>query len=77
MGYQKDENVLEVLLLSGAFERMNEMIGMEDALTAFYEYPDEVHEFFEKNVRIQTAVHRPGIRSSPSGRRRFPDQNFG
>lgn len=35
------------MLLSGQFERMNQMIGMENALCAFYEYPDEVHEFFE------------------------------
>ncbi len=25
----------------------NQMIGMENALCAFYEYPDEVHEFFD------------------------------
>lgn len=41
------EDVVSCLLLSGQFERMNQMIGMENALCAFYEYPDEVHEFFE------------------------------
>lgn len=40
-------DVVSCLLLSGQFERMNQMIGMENALCAFYEYPDEVHEFFE------------------------------
>lgn len=47
MGANRDEHVISCLLLSGAFERMNQMIGFENALTAFYEYPDEVHEFFE------------------------------
>ena len=69
MGYNEEENILEVLLLSGAFERMNEMIGMEEALTAFYEYPDEVHEFFEKMCEYKLhcidlafeAVHPDGI----------------
>lgn len=48
MGYKEEEHVLEVLMLSGQFERMNQMVGMEEALTAFYEYPDEVHAFFDK-----------------------------
>ena len=47
MGYKEDEHALSCLLLSGAFERMNQMIGFENALCAFYEYPDEVKEFFE------------------------------
>lgn len=38
---------ISCLLLSGQFERLNQMIGMENALCAFYEYPDEVHEFFD------------------------------
>ena len=40
-------DVVSCLILSGQFERMNQMIGMENALCAFYEYPDEVHEFFD------------------------------
>lgn len=47
MRVDRNEHVVSCLLLSGAFERMNQMIGFENALTAFYEYPDEVHEFFE------------------------------
>lgn len=49
MGMQvnREEHVVSVLMLSGQFERMNQMIGMENALCAFYEYPDEVQEFFE------------------------------
>lgn len=41
-----ETDVVSCLLLSGQFERMNEMIGMEEALCAFYEYPEEVHGFF-------------------------------
>ena len=47
MGVDKENHVVGCLLLSGQFERMNQLIGMENALCAFYEYPDEVHEFFD------------------------------
>lgn len=35
------------MLLNGPFERMMSLMGFENALCAFYEYPDEVHELFE------------------------------
>lgn len=47
MHVNPETDVVACLILSGQFERMNQMIGMENALCAFYEYPDEVHEFFE------------------------------
>lgn len=47
MQVNPETDVVSCLLLSGAFERLNQMIGMEDALCAFYEYPDEMHEFLE------------------------------
>lgn len=47
MHVQPETDVVSCLILSGQFERMNQLIGMENALCAFYEYPDEVHEFFE------------------------------
>lgn len=47
MHVNPETDVVSCLMLSGQFERMNEMIGMEEALCAFYEYPDEVHEFFD------------------------------
>ena len=47
MHVNPEEEVVSCLMLSGAFERMNQMIGFENALTAFYEYPDEVHAFFD------------------------------
>ncbi len=47
MGVNPEEDVVSCLILSGTFERMNQLIGMENALCAFYEFPDEVHEFFD------------------------------
>lgn len=46
-GADPENDCISCLLLSGTFERMNQIIGFENALCAFYEYPDEVHEFFE------------------------------
>ncbi len=47
MHVNPETDIVSCLLLSGQFERMNQFIGMENALCAFYEYPDEVHEFFD------------------------------
>lgn len=47
MHVNPETDVVSCLLLSGQFERLNQMIGMEDALCAFYEYPDEMKEFLE------------------------------
>jgi Uroporphyrinogen-III decarboxylase len=47
MHVDPENDVVSCLILSGTFERMNQLIGMENALCAFYEYPDEVHEFFD------------------------------
>lgn len=50
----KQENLLwscsvtHVLMLSGTFERMNQLIGMENALCAFYDSPEAVKAFFEE-----------------------------
>lgn len=44
MGYNPDEHVLSCLILSGTFERINQMVGFENALCAFYECPDEMKE---------------------------------
>lgn len=43
----RDEKVLSCMLLSGQFERLNQMAGMENALCAFYECPDELHAYFD------------------------------
>lgn len=47
MGVNRETDVVSCLLLSGQFERMNQMIGMENALCAFYESPEAVHAFFD------------------------------
>lgn len=47
MNIDPERDVISVLLLSGQFERLNEMVGMEEALCSFYEYPDELHAFFD------------------------------
>lgn len=45
-----EQYVTHVLFLSGPWERMNELLGMEDALCAFYENPEAVHEFLDAMV---------------------------
>lgn len=45
-GYDPEKHFLGCGCLSGAFERLHHMIGFENALTAFYEYPDEMHDYF-------------------------------
>jgi uroporphyrinogen decarboxylase len=47
MHVDREQEAVSCLMMSGTFERMNQLIGFENALCAFYEYPDEVHEFFE------------------------------
>lgn len=39
--------VTHVLFLSGPWERMNQLLGMEEALCSFYEDPESVHEFLD------------------------------
>lgn len=47
MQIDRTQDVVEVLLLSGQFERLNEMIGMEDALCAFFDEPELMHEWMD------------------------------
>lgn len=44
MAVNRKEHVVSCLMLSGAFERVNQMVGFENALCAFYECPDEMKE---------------------------------
>lgn len=46
-GYDRENKIQIVGIQSGHFERMQSLVSFEDALTAFYEYPDEVMEFFD------------------------------
>ena len=41
----RSDVVVSGLILSGMFERMHYLAGFENSLCAFYETPDEVHEF--------------------------------
>lgn len=45
-GIDRESEVVRGLLLSGLFERLNQLMGMEDALCAFYEEPEAVKDFF-------------------------------
>ncbi len=45
-GVDRDQVAVRCLMLSGLFERLNQLIGMEDALCAFYEEPEAVKDFF-------------------------------
>lgn len=47
MHVDREKDAVSCLMMSGTFERMNQLIGFENALCAFYEYPEEVKEFFE------------------------------
>ena len=47
MHYDPENKYLNTTFLSGQFERLHHMIGFEDALAAFYEYPDEMHEYMD------------------------------
>jgi len=55
MGVNPKEQVVASLLLSGTFERMNQMIGFEEALCAFYESPEATKEFFEAMCEYKLA----------------------
>ena len=45
--WDRENRVSLCMLLNGPFERMMSLMGFENALCAFLETPDEVHEFFE------------------------------
>lgn len=47
MAVDRENDIVSCLILSGCFERLNQMVGMENALCAFYECPEELHEFFD------------------------------
>ena len=43
-GVEREKEVVQGLLLSGTFERVNQMLGFENALCAFYEEPEAMHD---------------------------------
>ena len=42
--------IRHVLMLSGPWERLNQVLGMTDALMSFYDEPEAVHEFLDAMV---------------------------
>lgn len=66
--YDRVNKVQVVGLWSGHFERMQSLVGFENALMAFYEYPDEVHEYMEtltdfkiEEMRLIKKYYNPDI----------------
>lgn len=57
--WDRENKVQIVAVQSGHFERLYSLIGFEDALTAFYDYPEEVHELFEEITKLKIdEIHR-------------------
>jgi uroporphyrinogen decarboxylase len=54
--YNPEEDFLQCRSLIGFFERMHCLIGFENALCAFYEDPDAVHEFFQAMLEYKKTV---------------------
>ena len=52
----RENQVVQVRSLVGFFERMHCLIGFEDALCAFYEEPETVHEFFRAMLNYKKEV---------------------
>ena len=68
MAVDRKEHVVSCLMLSGAFERMNQMIGFENALCAFYEEPEATKEFLNamceyklKCIELAHKVLKPDV----------------
>ena len=55
-GYDPAEQVLFCRCMTGFFERLHCLIGFENALCAFYEDPDSVHELFAAILQYKLAV---------------------
>ena len=45
-GVDREQTAVTGLISSGLFERLNQLMGMENALCAFYEEPEAVKDFF-------------------------------
>lgn len=57
--WDRENKVQIVAAQSGHFERLYSLVGFEDALTAFYDYPEEVQELFEEITKLKIdEIHR-------------------
>ncbi len=46
-GWDRQNRMSLCMFLEGPFERLMSLMGFENAMCAFYDTPDEIHEFFE------------------------------
>lgn len=56
--YDRKNKVQIVGIQSGHFERMQSLVGFEDALVAFYEYPDETMAYMEAMTDYKIELFR-------------------
>jgi hypothetical protein len=54
--FDREQQVLQCRSLIGFFERLHCLVGFEDALCAFYEDPDSVHDFFAAMLEYKKVV---------------------
>lgn len=46
-GWDRENRMSLCMFLEGPFERLMSLMGFENAVCAFYDTPDEIHEFFQ------------------------------
>lgn len=56
--YDRVNKVQVVGIQSGHFERMENLVGMEEALCAFYECPEEIDAFFDAMTEFKIEMFR-------------------
>lgn len=56
VGLDRANQVVQVRSMSGFFERMHFLVGFENALCAFYEDPDAVHDYFAAMLEYKKTV---------------------
>lgn len=54
--WDRENKMSVVMVQSGHFERLYSLIGFEEALMAFYDYPDELDELFEAITELKIQV---------------------
>ncbi len=54
--WDRENHISIVMCQSGHFERLYSLVGFEDALTSFYDYPEDVEELFEEITKLKIQV---------------------
>lgn len=57
-GWDRDNHISICFAPSGFFERLHHLMPFEDALCAFYEDPDSLHEFFDALLDYKKIVYK-------------------